>query len=49
MKVLFFSMYYVRLRFDVTVGRQRTSNPLGLQWRWRYWKSQQRLNCNRLF
>lgn len=49
MKYVFYSAYYVRLRLGVSIGSHRTVNPLGVQWRWRYWQSQQRLHCSRLF
>ena len=37
MKFLSFSVYYVRLIFDVLTGRHTTNNPLSIRYRWRNW------------
>ncbi len=38
-----FLRYYFKLRFDVLRGRHQTSYPLGIWWRWRNWRHNQRL------
>ncbi|HQZ95296.1 MAG TPA: hypothetical protein PLP21_03205 [Pyrinomonadaceae bacterium] len=43
MKMIQFSMYYVKLQFTVAFGLYRTSLPMDVNWRWRFW--QQRNNA----
>lgn len=45
MKVIQFSVYYVKLHLSVALGFHHTSHPLDLHWRWRLW--QQRNDARR--
>ena len=38
MKIVLFSLYYAKLQMAVQLGLHNTCYPLGLGWRWRYWK-----------
>ena len=38
-----FLRYYVRLRVEVLLGRRTAGGPLGLRYRWRYWRYTQHL------
>lgn len=38
LKVLLFLKYYSQKRLTVLLGHYRTSNPLGLRWRWNHWQ-----------
>lgn len=37
MNVILFSMYYCKLQVIVAFGLYRTSYPLDVNWRWRFW------------
>ena len=43
MRVIQFSMYYMKLQMGVMFGFHHTSYPLDINWRWRFW--QQRNNA----
>jgi hypothetical protein len=45
MKVIRFSMYYFKLQLTVVLGLYRTSLPMNINWRWRFW--QQRYQAQR--
>jgi len=38
MKVMQFSVYYVRLQLAVMFGIHRTLYPMDIRWRWRFWR-----------
>lgn len=38
MKVVEFSLYYLKLKFSVAFGLYRTSLPMDINWRWRFWQ-----------
>lgn len=38
-----FSIYYVKLWVSVFFGFHPTANPLGIVWRWKYWRHRQHL------
>lgn len=37
MKVILFSLYYIKLRLSVLLGINKTANPVSLKWRWKDW------------
>ncbi|MEJ7862987.1 MAG: hypothetical protein WKF90_15270 [Pyrinomonadaceae bacterium] len=43
MKIILFAYYYLKLRLNVLLGVRRTSNPLSIKWRWRYWQGKNSL------
>ncbi|MGD9561264.1 MAG: hypothetical protein AB7F88_03930 [Pyrinomonadaceae bacterium] len=38
MRVLLFTIYYVRLRIGSYLGTHPTHGPLGIKWRWETWR-----------
>lgn len=49
MKVIFFSIYYIKFRLAVLFSRHQTKNPIGVRWRWKFWNSQQQRFYTRLY
>jgi hypothetical protein len=37
MKIILFSLYYLKLRLTLLFGIHRTANPIDIKWRYRYW------------
>lgn len=48
MEVVRFIFYYVVKVLSVRLGFRRTDNPLGLKWRWKYWKKIQKSKSKKL-
>jgi hypothetical protein len=42
MEAIRFTFYYIGKVLSVGLGAHRTDNPLGLKWRWKYWKKMQK-------
>ena len=38
MKVILFTLYYVKLLLSVSLGIYKTEHPLDIKSRWRYWQ-----------
>ncbi len=38
MKLVQFSMYYVKLQLTVLLGLSQTLLPMDINWRWRFWR-----------
>jgi hypothetical protein len=47
-KVLF-SIYYLKLRVEVMLGRHKTAHPLNIRWRWEHWQRTRGHRNARLF
>ena len=47
MKLIMFSIYYVKLQVGVASGTYYTASPMSIAWRWRHWN--RRYNVNRPF
>jgi hypothetical protein len=41
MKRIRFLLYYGKLRLTNSIGFHKTSNPLGIKWRWNYWQNRE--------
>ncbi len=37
MKIIPFTLYYLKLQFSIAFGLHQTSHPLDLRWRWSFW------------
>ena len=37
MRIISFTIYYIKLRVGVFLGLHLTANPIDLRWRWHYW------------
>jgi len=48
MEKILFSLYYLKLRLGVFMGKHKTEHPLDLKWRWDHWK-RNRQQTARLF
>ncbi|HEY0657771.1 MAG TPA: hypothetical protein VGD05_04825 [Pyrinomonadaceae bacterium] len=49
MKVILFLFYYSKLLLSVMFGIHQTLHPLGLKWRWEFWKSKHTARRNHRF
>lgn len=48
MRIIQFSMYYIKLRLTVLVGLYETSLPMDANWRWHFWQERYRAQHSRL-
>lgn len=46
MKVILFFVYYCKLQLSVLFGFHQTLYPLGIGWRWSFWKARYEVRLN---